>query len=361
MKTFLNYNTMTYFKPFLAVLLMTVTALGAVSCSGSDDGSDNPVDIALTLTPSATVISQGGQVTFTLLNGTENVTAEARFFNADTDETIEIPFAPAKAEVYRIAAEYDNHTSDPVAITVVGSYEGASNFYRSTLMLQFTATWCKYCPAMTAIMQQYEELMPGRMCRVAVHSSDDFKINESGWFFSMFDIPGLPQAVLDYQEKGLGTSTTLSWVRNTIQKRLEEDPAVCGIMLSTSQKESSEDGDQKVGPVEVRSRVRFAQDGTYLVGCFVIEDGLYKADGYEPKGRYDDVLRAMATPAKGLELGERKAGEEYPLAFTFTPEGWNLDNCSVVVYILRMSDKGLAVNNVAHCKVGASCDFAYEE
>ena len=34
-----------------------------------------------------------------------------------------------------------------------------------------TGTWCTYCPAMTSALKKVEELMPGRMVKMAFHSS----------------------------------------------------------------------------------------------------------------------------------------------------------------------------------------------
>lgn len=347
---------MKYFKTLFAISFLMLAASVPAGCSSSDNPDPEPgpgpgpEEIVVVLKPSATVAKVGETVTLQAYVGDEDVTASARFFNVETDEAVDTQFASAKSDAYLIAAEYENQVSAPVAISFPGgTYEGEGNFFRSALVLQFTATWCKYCPAMTAIMHQIESAMPGRMTLIKVHSSDDYRNNDGGWLVSMFDIPALPAATVDYREKVM---TSGADVRGAIEQDLKGDPALCGIAMKAWKV-----GDQ----VGVKARIRFAQDGDYKVCCAIIEDGIIHAGGTEPGGLYEDVLRKIEPSYKGQDLGSVKAGDEYPLGFVFTPGTWNVDKCQIVVYVLRATSAGNYVNNAAKCDVGGSVDFAYEE
>ena len=156
------------------------------ACSGnSDDNGEEPdngeVTGPITLTVDKAKIEANGtdMATFTVTdaNGKVLTTSEymknVYFEDVTTGDYLERrtnTFSAVENGTHKFKAYYLDWESDEVSVTAQNrkNYE---LFYRKVGVFKMTGTWCTYCPAMTSALKKVEELMPGRMVKMAFHSS----------------------------------------------------------------------------------------------------------------------------------------------------------------------------------------------
>lgn len=342
---------MIYYKHLIGLVCAAAFILPFAGCGDSDDEGASTSQKELKLVLSESKVQTGEEVAFTVLSGDEEVTAAARIRNVKTDTYLDGPkFASGESGVYRFEAELNGKVSKEVPLKVFGSFEPNEDFYRQVLVQKYTATWCVYCPQMTNALQILETEVPGRIVQMAVHVKDSYSIAEGERLVNDFNIASIPQAVFDYRVTASHQGSKLS---QALQEELKDYPAVCGIAA-----ESSVEGDR----IYAEAKIRFAETGRYRVCCAVIEDGLQYENGYSEDGYYNHVLRSFATSRTGEALGVCEAGTEYPCAYTFTvAKTWNLQNCSVLFYVMKEEGAALYTNNVVVCPaLKGSCEFRYE-
>ena len=80
-----------------------------------------------------------------------------------------------------------------------GSEEGTRPFHR-ILALEFTASWCQYCPNMAAALSEAMVARPGRIVDMAVHQYDEVSPAEADAIVTLFKASGFPQMVFDWME-----------------------------------------------------------------------------------------------------------------------------------------------------------------
>lgn len=340
---------MMYFKHFIGMLCAAALALPFAGCSDSgDEKTSGEKELKLVLSEER--VHTGNEVSFTVLEGEKDVTAEARIRNVESDADVDAVFIPEKTGIYRFEAELNGLISKPVSLTAIGSFEPQGEFYRQVLVLKFTATWCTYCPLMTSALDKLDEEEPDRMVVMAVHCNDSYSITEGEKLASDFKISAIPRSVFDYR---VTTNYGAAELKNALNAELSDYPAVSGIAA-----ESKVEKEQ----INVEAKIRFSEKGRYRVCCTVIEDELYYPDGYSEDGYYHHVVRAFATPRTGAALGECEAGTEYPCAYTFSVDNkWNLENCNVLIYVMKEDGSAVYTNNVVLLPVqNGSCDFRYE-
>ena len=85
--------------------------------------------------------------------------------------------------------------ADPAGIEV-SSDEGTRPFHR-VLALEFTASWCQYCPNMAAALVQAQAARPGRIIDISVHQYDEISPAEADELVQLFKASAFPQLVFD--------------------------------------------------------------------------------------------------------------------------------------------------------------------
>lgn len=335
---------------FIGLVCAAVLLLPFAGCS--DSGGDTPPEVkVLKLVPSEGTVRTGETVTFTVWSGEEDVTTQARIRNLKTDAYLDGAFVAEESGVYGFAAEMDGQVSKTVAVTVIAPFEKKGTFYRKVLVQKYTATWCGFCPQMTAALAKLDEEVPNRMVVMAIHTNDSFSITDGERLVSDFKISSIPRAVFDYR---VMTDRSPAELKNALDGELKDYPAVCGIAAT-----SKVEGNQIV----TEAKIRIAESGKYRVCCAVIEDNLQFQGGSSADGYYHHVLRKFATPRIGEALGDCEAGMEYPCAYSI-PVGkeWDLANCSVLFYVMKEeSAEAVYTNNVVSCAAGkGACEYQYE-
>ena len=150
-----------WFYLLLAILPM-------LSCVGQKD--DPAPELRLVADLTALNVTVGESATFTVFSGTEDVTAYAAIRNVTDGKDLESNvFAPAEAGEWTFVATLDGTQSEPVTVTALVIADAGKDFFRRSLVLDFTGTWCVNCPKMEAALEETMEARPGRIVPVSVH------------------------------------------------------------------------------------------------------------------------------------------------------------------------------------------------
>ena len=228
-----------------------------------------------------------------------------------------------------------------------GAAEG-SRFFHRVLALEFTATWCQYCPNMTAAMEKARTERPGRILDLAVHYNDEMGSSSSDIVVERYKVSAFPTAVLDLdpstafnrQDPGI----FIDYIDRTVSV-----PA-CGIAI-----ESSVEG----GFLKVSVTVKAAEDGDYSVGAALVEDGIVADQAGAGSGYVNNsVLRAVLGSGgfDGTPAGNLKVGGEQTVQFSRAFDG-SKDHHRIVAFVLK---DGKALNT-STCAVGDKTGYEYEK
>ena len=240
--------------------------------------------------------------------------------------------------------EDDPEPPVPVIDPEDGSADIGTRFFRRALALEFTATWCQYCPNMAEALHAAQQARPGRLVEVAVHYADALAAPETQALVKRFGVTSYPTMVLD-----LDPSTAFQ----------KHDPAPmiayvdswsgdasCGIAV-----DASEEG-------IVRVRVKAAEAGTYRVAVALVRDGdVTEQAGYGPGYVNRAVLQGFLTSDEGDALGAIGAGEERMAAFQAAGAA---SGVRVAAWAIRETSSGLRAENAVQCAMGKKIDYRYE-
>ena len=219
------------------------------------------------------------------------------------------------------------------------------DFFRRSLVLDFTGTWCVNCPKMEAAVGETMEIRPGRIVPVSVHcmSVDPMYVKPlSDNLVKQFGVKAYPSAVVDLDPESLITQSSPDLLLSHIDRLLEARGPAAGIRV-----ESVLDGENYTLTAEMKA----VRDGDYALALLVLEDGTVAAQtGGTPDYVHHNILRSWTEggPMDGLKEGDTAS---CTFTGTLTPKS------RFVVLVLR---DGI-VDNVTGCAAGASADWQYEE
>lgn len=241
------------------------------------------------------------------------------------------------------------HEDDPDPVVPVidpedGSADIGTRFFRRCLALEFTATWCQYCPNMADALAEAQKARPGRLVEVSVHYADDLAAPETEALVRRFGVTSYPTMVLD-----LDPATAFQ--KHDPQPMLSyidswSGDAACGIAV-----DATETG-------VIRVRVKAAEAGSYRVAVALVRDGdVTEQAGYGPGYVNRAVLRGFLTADEGDVLGTMAAGEERTASFQALEADSGL---RVASWVIRETTAGLRAVNAVQCTVGKKIDYRYE-
>ncbi len=352
MKNFTNY-----LRSFASAMLL-VAAAACWGCSGNDSSVPDQVpepEGKLRMEVSSNYVKVGEPVSFTVYKGDVDVTAKAEIRLKGEKTPCGNNFKADKAGTLYFVGRYNESATSYTPVKFYVPYRDEGEFFKTSLVLKFTGTWCGACPLMYKYMSEMEKQRPGRFAVIAVHSGDVFAFDESEKLVQDFSVTTFPTALFDYKTSA---SNDLAKLNEALDEILDEEPALCGVAL-----ESSVTGQKAT----VKAKIRVAESGRFRICCAVVEDGLRHEGGSSDDGLgyYYHVLRKFYTERYGDDVGVHEAGDEFESEFTFdVPEEWKKEKCEVVVYAMRLQEDGKTVyaNNAATCALdGGSCDFRYEQ
>ena len=328
-------------KRWIYILLALVSAL---SCVGQ---KDDPIpEPRLTADLTALNATAGETATFTVYSGAEDVTEYATIRNLTDDTVLEgNVFAPAGEGEWTFVAEYEGLLSEELTVTAFVVAEEGKDFFRRSLVLDFTGTWCVNCPKMDAAIEEAMAARPGRIVPVSVHCmADPMRIKPlCDNLAKQFKVSAYPSAVVDMDPESLITQSSSELLLSHIDRLLESRGVSAGIRI-----ESTLDGEDLSVTVEAKA----VQDGEYALSIILLEDGIVAKQTGADDGEnhvHNNVLRQWED-GDPVTLKEE---ETATLSLTASVSG----KYRVVALVLR---NGL-VDNVVQCTAGASVDYQFEE
>ena len=325
-----------WFYLLLAILPM-------LSCVGQKD--DPAPELRLVADLTALNVTAGESATFIVFSGAEDVTDYAAIRNVTDGKDLESNvFAPAEAGEWTFVAALDGVESEPVTVTALVIADAGKDFFRRSLVLDFTGTWCVNCPKMEAALEETMEARPGRIVPVSVHcmSIDPMYVKPlSDDLVKRFSVRAYPSAVVDLDPESLITTSSPELLQAHVDRLLEVRGPAAGIRA-----ESALDG----GTFTLKAEMKAVRDGDYALAVLVLEDGTVAAQtGGTSDHVHNNILRSW-TEGEPQHVRE---GETAADTFTGTVPA----KSRFVVLVLR---DGL-VDNVVGCAAGASVDWQYEE
>lgn len=327
-------------KRLLHILLAFLPVL---SCVGQ---KDDPVpELRLMADLTALNVTAGESATFTVYSGAEDVTAFAAIRNVTDGTDLEgNVFAPTEAGEWSFVATLDGAESEPLAVTAIEIADEGKDFFRRSLVLDFTGTWCVNCPKMEAAIEETMEARPGRIVPVSVHcmSIDPMYVKPlSDDLVKKFKVEGYPSAVVDLDPESLITKQSPELLQSHIDRLLEARGPAAGIRVESTVNE---------GGFTLKAEMKAVRDGTYTLAVLVLEDGTVAAQtGGTTDYVHNNILRSW-TEGESLNV---KEGDTASCDFTGTVTA----KSRFVVLVLR---DGL-VDNVIGCAAGGSVEWQYEE
>ena len=322
-------------------IFIVVFLLSVVGCVGQ---KEDPVNIVLKSDRSEINVTAGESAVFSVLFNGEDVTefADISFVSGTTsdpaiDKNI---FTPSEEGSWTFAATYDGYESEPLTVTAFVVQEEGKDFFRRSLVLDFTATWCVNCPRMEAAFAAAMEARPGRLVPVSVHFVDAYAVDEGTALVTKFGVSEYPTAVIDMDPSSAFTTTSSELLLSGVDKLLAARPLAGGIRM-----ESGAEGSVKV-------EITAVEAGEYTINVMLLKDGeIAPQTGGETNHVHNNILR-QHLKAESVHLDEEETATK-----TFSLNIPSGDGFKVVAFM----EKGTTVNNVTFCRVGETVDYQYEE
>ena len=330
-------------KRWIYILLALVSAL---SCVGQ---KDDPIpEPRLTADLTALNATAGETATFTVYSGAEDVTEYATIRNLTDDTVLEgNVFAPAGEGEWTFVAEYEGLLSEELTVTAFVVAEEGKDFFRRSLVLDFTGTWCMNCPKMALAIDEAMAARPGRIVPVSVHCMpvDPMYLKPlSDNLVKQFGVKNYPSAVVDLDPESLISEKSSTLILSHIDRLLESRGISAGIRI-----ESTLDGENLSVTVEAKA----VQDGEYTLSIILLEDSIV-ASQKDEKVQIDNYVHNNV-------LRQWKDGEPV----TLTEDGTTTLSLTATVSgkyrIVAVVSRGGLVDNVVTCAAGASADYQFEE
>ena len=360
------------------IIFMIAAAMGlAVSCGDPDDG---PVAGNGTLTIEADkveVVADGEDyVEITVKYDGEVVADEVDFYDASTNVPARMRanrFSTKSTGQHSIYAIYNGVKSNVLKITAL-EYAVPSapadpdpenvSFRKRVLLTQFTSTGCVYCPIVTGFLRDMAADAAYKDKFVLAASHADMPDYQNGddpasymgvnAFMSAFRISGFPTLIADFDDQ-LG-SYSLAAVKELVDGYYGDGSAEAGMSVNSEIHENV---------LAMRVSVKTAKAGKYRIGAWLLEDGIYGKQTGAPDASYyvhDHCIRLLDadTHYMGYDLGMIGKGKSADRSFIMKldPE-WNLDNCSILLYVTSASGSSQIVNNAVIVPVGKPVAYEY--
>ena len=237
----------------------------------------------------------------------------------------------------------------PVIPEETGGEATGTRFFRRVLALDFTATWCQYCPNMAEALEKAQEERPGRIVDLSVHYSDALAAVEANEIVKAFKISAYPSLVFDWDASSLFTEQQPSRMTAYVDAVLARGEDASGLAMKTAIEN---------GQLKVELRMTAAADGEFALCAALVEDGIIvtqtgAGDNYPCRA----VLRGFLGPGReGASTGALKAGAESSVTFTADAPD-QTDRLRVVACILQ---GGKAINALS-CGINQEINYTYEK
>lgn len=355
----------------LLLLLSCISLISLTACDESSTSNENEQEnnettgdtIEIYLSSQAINIDESESATFSvLLNGVEDISDSAQIINITDggyDVLKSLDFTTYRPGIHTFFATYGDLTSSQISLTANSESNLSSTYYRRNIVFKFTGTWCTYCPAMSTAIDLAKYQYPDRLIEIAVHNSDSLAVDAGDELYSYCDISGLPSVSIDMNKDYTFATRSSTLIVEKSLLSLEENPTTAGIQIETYIEN---------GTLNIDIEATFTADGDYKIAAALLQsDFNYEQTGTtDTSYRQNHVLRGFfQTNTLGDSIGsmvtQQKHTQHYEYALPSTITDADLEQCSVVVYILNNIGNSIySINNAAECALGESSPYQFE-
>lgn len=246
----------------------------------------------------------------------------------------------------------------------VGNWEELP-FYHQSVAFRFTATWCFWCPYMHSSIKRAQELYPGKIQHLALHSGgSDLQFDPAGTLMNSFMALGFPTGIVDGRIL-VPNSDDIENVAPKFVAAAKETEEVYGTASGLAIRSTSSG---QVVVVDVDAYFKLA--GNYKITVLLVEDGIvHEQTNGGSDYVHDDVVRATATNILGDSFSVGNDLSKKSFHYTVTvPDGDKIENMRVFAYIqkefgsapkIQSDDYGdYYVDNCATVPIGESLKLA---
>ena len=254
----------------------------------------------------------------------------------------------------------------PVVLTQA-SGEGMKTVKHHSLGIDFTATWCYWCPYMSAAFKQAKEMLGDRFDYVNLHGeSSDLFFADGMDLIYRYLVEGYPTGIVDGRvdiDNEADSDSSARSIVDAVEQQEDFYPAKTAVSVASSLNGRN---------LTVQGEVFAREAGTYKLTVFLLEDGIvnYQNNGGEDYV-HDKVVRMALTNPDGNTVSI--ASDNGIKSFTYkvsVPNGYNLDNMSVLAFVqckfggmpvIQSGDYGeWYIDNSRSAKLGASAPLEVE-
>ena len=253
-------------------------------------------ELRLSADKTTTEANGSDKVTFQVLFGTEegnkDVSTAKTMYLIRTLDGIEEQmassanaFTTTKAGTYTFKARYyynGEKFSNEVTVTATPSESTGVSYYKKLYGMQFTSVGCQNCPTLSTALAQIKAEQPERMAVGSYHMdfsnyTDPMSHPITQTYLNNFGVSGLPRFFIDLR-KDSETMASKTAIERTMQRILEESPAICGVAIESTLSGSS---------LTVRAKFTSTLSMAYRYEIILVEDGIEE---------FHSALRVPATP-----------------------------------------------------------------
>ena len=250
-------------------------------------------------------------------------------------------------------------------------------FYRRSLAMRFTATWCGNCPMMAESFKLAVEENP-RIVPMTIHgSSSDVYSENADDIMDTYDIEGYPTGVVNALAvvENYQTNITSGMLTGLADEAAEQLPSKTGIAAASRTSD---------GSLTIQCAIATKEALPYRLHVYLLEDGIvaYQSsyDSRYPGGNnyvHNYVERCSVTGAEGTQIDGEAEGIVDFIAEYDIPEGVieNMDNAYALIFTTYETDTkfngsvrnaiygnyGHIVDNVVTIPLNGKTDYEYED
>ena len=375
-------------KKIYMISAAVLSAAAALSCTGNVDpegnGNGSGTDTAdgiYTVSVDKTELEADAisEVTFTLkdengidltLSDPSGVYFRIEYENGEYEylDRLQKTYSAFDNGTYVFRGVYKGTPSENTVTVTAVNRSKYEKFHRNVAVYKMTGTWCPNCPSMTAGLNGVVDDVKEHIVILACHGnsasqSDPYSLQVGGGLdlgnhmLSEFFGPsgGFPSLVLNLHDTFLQRSH--SAIEGAVNEQRRDYPATCGIKVVSSCTD---------GNLNAEVTLQSDKGGRYDIECAVLLDNEVYAEGAEPGGLYNHIVRGYSGNFSGYTDANAQdvaAGGEVTKTFsigsdTISELASKTDNCSIVVYAMRQLEDGTTmVDNIVSCPVDGSVDY----
>ena len=211
------------------------------------------------------------------------------------------------------------------------------DFYHRSLFMDFTATWCGYCPLMATAVKQVQAQVPGKIEALCIHGGGSaLEFQPYSQLETVFGVSGYPTGILDGRKKipnYADPSVSARYIIQAVDEIEKAFPTVTTVGLRSV---------FSVEKLNVEAYLFFKKAGQYKVTVLLLEDGIVSPQSDYAEGTthqnylHNAVARVALTSVVGESISvasdRTKLTRNYSVAI---PSSYVKDKLRILVYIQR--------------------------